>query len=162
MNIKDLHIDLDLVLSKRTSLGSLMTKNEIEAIESKALKNHWDKDTIIEYVYRHIKENITDYLDNYDFLDANVIVESDPYIVKAMQLMDMSQKDAGVLLLDKEYKYPGCWVNAIADALRSLECPWWKYDQLVLEAYYKNYKDNECVPGWEHLADVLEDYYDTL
>lgn len=162
MNIKDLHIDLDLVLSKRTSLGSLMTKKEIEAIESKALKNHWDKDTIIEYIYRHIKENITDYLDNCDFLDANVIIESDPYIVKAMQLMDMSQKDAGVLLLDKEYKYPGCWVNAIAEALRSLECPWWKYDQLVLEAYYKNYKDNEHIPGWEHLADVLEDYYDTL
>ena len=114
-------------------------------------------------LYRYLKENIADLLDSSDFLDANVIVESDPYIIKAMELMSTSQRHAEVLLVDRDYKYPGCWVNDIANALKGLECKAEDYNILVWDAYFmRNYEINSKVPGWAHLADVLENYYDTL
>ena len=163
IDISKLYIDLDLVLNKRTNLGSLLTPYEMEQFKRKAEKNHWDDDTIVANLYRYIRENISDFLDNSDFLDANVIIESDPYIIKAMELMSMSQRHAEVLLVDREYKYPGCWVNDIADALRKMECKPEDYICLVWDAYFlRNYEENSNIPGWTHLADVLENYYDTL
>ena len=163
IDISKLYVDLDLVLSKRTNLGSLLTPYELEQFKRKAEKNHWDDNTIVANLYRHLKENISDFLNNSDFLDANVIIESDPYIIKAMELMATSQKHAEVLLVDKEYKYPGCWVNDIANALKNLECKEEDYVCLVWDAYFmRNYNENKNIPGWVHLADILESYYDTL
>lgn len=163
IDINDLYVDLDLVLNKRTKLGCLLSPYEINQLKRKAEKNHWDDDTIIANVYRYLKENISDLLDNSDFLDANVIIEADPYIMKAMELMSTSQRHAEVLLVDKEYKYPGCWVNDIANALKGLECKAEDYTTLVWDAYFmRNYNINSKIPGWAHLADILENYYDTL
>lgn len=163
MNTNDLHVSLDLVLSKRANLGMLLSPSELGDLARKAEKNHWDDDTIKEYVHRYLKSNITDFLDNSDFMDANVIIESDPYIIKAMELMSASQRHAEVLLVDKEYKYPGCWITDISNALKGLECKAEDYNILVWEAYFmRNYEINSKIPGWTHLADVLEDYYNTL
>lgn len=163
IDINELYVDLDLVLNKRTKLGSLLSPYEISQLKRKAEKNHWDDDTIVANIYRYLKENISDLLDNSDFLDANVIVESDPYIIKAMELMSTSQRHAEVLLVDRDYKYPGCWVNDIANALKGLECKAEDYNILIWDAYFmRNYEVNSKVPGWAHLADVLENYYDTL
>ena len=163
ININDLYVDLDLVLNKRTKLGHLLSPLEIDKISRKAEKNHWSDEVIIEYVHKYLRENISDLLDNSDFLDANVIVEADPYIAKAMELMAVSQRHAMILLVDKEYKYPGCWVNDIANALKDLECKTEDYNILVWDAYFmRNYNINSKVPGWAHLADILESYYDTL
>lgn len=163
IDISKLYIDLDLVLNKRTNLGSLLTLYEMEQFKRKAEKNHWDDDAIVANLYKYIRENISDFLDNSDFLDANVIIESDPYIIKAMELMSMSQRHAEVLLVDKEYKYPGCWVSDIAEALRKMECKPEDYSCLVWDAYFlRNYEENSNIPGWTNLADVLENYYDTL
>jgi hypothetical protein len=164
MNIlNNLYINLDLVLSKRTSLDHVLNPSELKELSKKAEKNRWDEDSIKEYVYRYLKSNITDFLDNSDFMDANVIIESDPYIIKAMELMSASQRHAEVLLVDKEYKYPGCWVDDISNALKGLECKAEDYNILVWEAYFmRNYEINSKIPGWTHLADILEDYYNTL
>lgn len=163
IDINNLYVDLDLVLNKRTKLGNLLTPYELEQLKRKFEKNHWDDDTIVANIYRYLKENIADLLDNSDFIDANVIVESDPYIIKAMELMSMSQRHAEVLLVDKEYKYPGCWVNDIATALKALDCEDHQYECLVWDAYFiRNYDENKNVPGWAHLVEVLENYYDTL
>ena len=163
IDINDLYIDLDLVLNKRTKLGNLLSPLEIDNIKKKVEKNHWDENLVLNYIYRYLKENISDLLDSSDFLDANVIVESDPYIAKAMELMAISQRHAEVLLVDKEYKYPGCWINDISKALKELECKTEDYNILVWDAYFmRNYSINSKVPGWAHLADVLESYYDTL
>lgn len=152
-----------MVLSKRTTLGDLLNPTELAQLKSKAIKNHYSDEAVLEAAYRLIKENITDYLNNSDFIDANVILETDPYIVKAMQLMQTSQRDAGILLVEKEYKYPGCWVSDIANALRELKCSDDMYESLIWDAYYvHNYENNRNIPGWTHLQDVLEDYYDTL
>lgn len=162
-DINDLYVDLDLVLNKRTKLGNLLSPLEIDNIKKKVEKNHWDENLVLNYIYRYLKENISDLLDSSDFLDANVIVESDPYIAKAMELMAISQRHAEVLLVDKEYKYPGCWVNDISEALKGLECKTEDYNILVWDAYFmRNYSINSKIPGWAHLADVLESYYDTL
>ena len=163
INIEDIHVDLDMVLSKRCTLKQLLNPYEIATLKSKAIKNNYDDAAIIEAAYRLIKENIADYLDNSDFMDSNVILETDPYIIKAMELMQTSQRDAGILLVEKEYKYPGCWVNDIANALKGLECSSDMYEHLVWDAYYvHNYETNKNIPGWEKLQNVLEDYYDTL
>lgn len=163
INIEDIHVDLDMVLSKRCTLKQLLSQSEIASLKSKAIKNNYDDNALLEAAYRLIKENVTDYLDNSDFVDANVILESDPYIVKAMELMQTSQRDAGILLVEKEYKYPGCWVNDIANALRGLLCTDDMFNLLVWDAYYvHNYSNNINIPGWEKLQNVLEDYYDTL
>lgn len=163
ININKLFVNLGVVLSKRTTLGQILTPYEIENIISRAKKNNWSDETIIEYVYRYLKENISDLIDNSDFLDANVIVESDPYITKAMQLMDQSQQDAERLILDKEYKYPGCWINDIADALRKLECTESLRENRIWDAYYNvNWESNADIPGWANLAETLENYYNTL
>jgi len=163
IDINNLYVDLDLVLNKRTKLGNLLAPYELEQLKRKFEKNHWDDNTIIANIYRYLKENISDLLDNSDFIDANVIVESDPYIIKAMELMAMSQCHAEVLLVDKEYKYPGCWVNDIAKALKGLECENRQYEHLVWDAYYiRNYDINKEIPGWVHLVEVIENYYDTL
>ena len=87
IDINNLYVDLDLVLNKRAKLGNLLTPYELEQLKRKFEKNHWDDDTIVASIYRYLKENISDLLDNSDFIDANVIVESDPYIIKAMELM---------------------------------------------------------------------------
>ena len=161
--INDLYVDLDLVLNKRTKLDQLLSLSEIDHIKRKAEKNRWDDDTIVEYVHRYIRECISDLLDSSDFIDASVIVEPDPYMAKAMELMAASQRHAGVLLVDKEYKYPGCWINDIANALKGLECKAEDYNILVWDAYFMtNYNINSKVPGWSHLAETLETYYDTL
>lgn len=163
IDINNLYVDLDLVLNKRARLGNLLTPYELEQLKRKFEKNHWDDDTIVASIHRYLKENISDLLDNSDFMDANVIVESDPYIIRAMELMAMSQHDAEVLLVDREYKYPGCWVNDIANALKGLECEDNQYEYLVWDAYFiRNYDVNKEIPGWEHLVEVLENYYDTL
>lgn len=163
IDISKLYIDLDLVLNKRTNLGSLLNPSELEQFKRKAEKNHWDDNTIVANLYRYIRENISDFLDNSDFIDANVIIESDPYIIKAMELMSISQRHAEVLLVDREYKYPGCWVNDIANALRKIECKPEDYNILVWDAYFlKNYEENSNIPGWTNLAEILENYYDTL
>lgn len=163
IDINNLYVDLDLVLNKRTRLDNLLTPYELEQLKRKFEKNHWDDNTILESVYRYLKENIADLLDNSDFMDANVIVESDPYIIKAMELMSMSQRHAEVLLVDKAYKYPGCWVNDISNALKKLDCNEEDYNILVWDAYFmRNYEKNSNIPGWEHLVEVLENYYDTL
>lgn len=163
IDINNLYVDLDLVLNKRARLGNLLTPYELEQLKRKFEKNHWDDNTIVASIHRYLKENISDLLDSSDFMDANVIVESDPYIIKAMELMAMSQNDAEVLLVDREYKYPGCWVNDIANALKGLECEDNQYEYLVWDAYFiRNYDVNKEIPGWEHLVNVLEDYYDTL
>lgn len=163
IDINNLYVDLDLVLNKRARLGNLLTPYELEQLKRKFEKNHWDNDTIVASIHRYLKENISDLLDNSDFMDANVIVESDPYIIRAMELMAMSQHDAEVLLVDREYKYPGCWVNDIANALKGLECEDNQYEYLVWDAYFiRNYDINKEIPGWEHLVNVLENYYDTL
>ena len=163
LDIDNIHVDLDIVLSKKTTLKQLLNPVELASLKSKAIKNHYDDASIMEAAHRLIKENIADYLDNSDFLDANVILETDPYIIKAMELMQTSQRDAGILLVEKEYKYPGCWVNDIANALRELKCSSDMYNTLVWDAYYvHNYNNNENIPGWKNLQDVLEDYYDTL
>lgn len=163
LKLEDIYVDLDMVLSKRTTLGRLLNPQELSQLKSKAIKNHYDDAAILEAAYRLIKENITDYLDNSDFIDANVILETDPYIIKAMELMQASQRDAGILLVEKEYKYPGCWVNDIANALRNLQCSDEMYNSLVWDAYYiHNYENNSNIPGWKELQDTLENYYDTL
>lgn len=163
LKLEDIYVDLDMVLSKRITLGKLLNPIELSQLKSKAIKNHYSDEAILEAAYRLIKENITEYLDNSDFIDANVILETDPYVVKAMQLMQTSQRDAGILLVEKEYKYPGCWVSDIANALRELKCSNDMYESLVWDAYYvHDYENNQNVPGWTHLQDVLEDYYDTL
>lgn len=163
IDLNNIFINLDVVLSKRTTLSNILNKQEIKNIKSKAEKNNWSDDATIEYIYRYLKENVSDFVGNSDFLDANVIIESDPYIIKAMQLMDQSQRDAEKLILDKEYKYPGCWVHDIAEALRGLLCNSDMFDTLVWDAYYiHNYSSNVNIPGWEKLQNVLEDYYDTL
>lgn len=163
IDISNLYVDLDLVLNKRTKLANLLSPYELEQLKRKFEKNHWDNDTIVANVYRYLKENISDLLDNSDFIDANVIVESDPYIIKAMELMATSQRHAEVLLVDKDYKYPGCWVNDIANALKCLECKEHQYVSLVWDAYFvRNYDINKEIPGWTHLVEVLENYYDTL
>jgi len=163
MNINDLYVDLDLVLNKRAKLGSLLSPYEIKQLERKAEKNNWDNSTIIASVYKYIKENITDFLENSDFLDASIVVESDPYIIKAMELMNTSQIDAEVLIVDRNYKYPGCWLNTISEALRGLKCKSQDYVLLMWDAYFmRNYEENSKIPGWAHLADTLEDYYNTL
>lgn len=163
INIDNIHVDLDIVLSKKSTLKQLLNPSELASLKSKAIKNHYDDSSIIEEATRLIKENVTDYLNNSDFLDANVILETDPYIIKAMELMQISQRDAGILLVEKEYKYPGCWVNDIANALRGLQCTDDMFNLLVWDAYYvHNYSNNINIPGWEKLQNVLEDYYDTL
>jgi len=163
IDINNLYVDLDLVLNKRTKLGSLLTPYELEQLKRKFEKNHWDDATIVANIYRYLKENVSDLLDSSDFMDANVIIESDPYIIKAMELMAMSQRHAEVLLVDRDYKYPGCWVNDIANALKGLECEDHQYECLVLDAYFvRNYNVNKEIPGWAHLVEVLENYYDTL
>ena len=163
IDINNLYVDLDLVLNKRTKLSNLLTPYELEQLKDKFEKNHWDDNTIIANIHRYLKENIADLLDNSDFVDANVIIESDPYIIKAMELMAMSQHHAEVLLVDREYKYPGCWVNDIANALKELECEDHQYGCLVWDAYFvRNYDVNKEIPGWAHLVEVLENYYDTL
>ena len=162
-DINDLYVDLDLVLNKRTKLGNLLSPLEIDNIKKKVEKNHWDENLVLNYIYRHLKENISDLLDSSDFLDANVIVESDPYIAKAMELMTIKKRHAEVLLVDKEYKYSGCQIKDISEALKGLECKTEDYNILVWDAYFmRNYNINSKVPGWAHLADVLESYYDTL
>lgn len=162
IDINNIYVDLDLVLNKRAKLGNLLNPYELEELKRKFEKNHWD-DTVVENIYRYLKENIADLLDNSDFIDANIIIESDPYIIKAMELMAVSQRHAEVLLVDREYKYPGCWVNDIANALKGLECEDSQYESLVWDAYFiRNYDVNKEIPGWEHLVNVLEDYYDTL
>lgn len=163
ININNLYIDLGLVLNKRTKLENILSPLDIDNIKKKAEKNHWDDDTITRYIRNYLKENISELLDNSDFLDAHVIVESDPYIIKAMELMSASQVHAEVLLVDQEYKYPGCWVNEIAEALKNLVCEEVDYNILVWDAYFmRDYKNNSKIPGWKELADVLESYYDTL
>jgi len=163
LDISKLFVNLDVVLSKRTTLGQVLAPYEINNIISRAKKNNWSDEAIIEYVYRYLKENISDLVDNSDFLDANVIVESDPNITKAMQLMDQSQQDAEKLILDKEYKYPGCWVTDIANALKKLECPEYSRENLIWDAYYNaNWESNADIPGWANLAETLENYYNTL
>ena len=163
LQLENIHVDLDMVLSKRTTLKNILNPLELAQLKSRAIKNHYSDEAIIEAAHRLIKENITEYLDNSDFIDANVILETDPYIIKAMELMQASQRDAGILLVEREYKYPGCWVNDIANALRELKCTDDMYNNLVWDAYYvHNYEDNQNIPGWAHLQDVLEDYYDTL
>ena len=163
IDINDLYVDLDLVLNKRAKLGNLLTPYELEQLKRKFEKNHWDDNTIVASIHRYLKENISDLLDSSDFMDANVIVESDPYIIKAMELMAMSQRHAEVLLVDREYKYPGCWVNDIANALKGLECEDNQYEYLIWDAYFvRNYDINKEIPGWAHLVEVLENYYDTL
>jgi hypothetical protein len=163
IDISKLYVDLDIVLNKRTTLDCLFTPQELDQFKKKAEKNHWDDNTIVANLYRELKENIHDYLSNSDFLDANVIVESDPYVIKAMELMSASQRHAEVLLVDKSYKYPGCWVESIAKALRNLQCKEEDYICLVWDAYYmRNFNMNKDIPGWTHLANILEDYYDTL
>jgi len=163
IDINNLYVDLDLVLNKRTKLGDLLTPYELDQLKRKFEKNRSDDNTIVATIYRYLKENIADLLDNSDFIDTNVIVESDPYIIKAMELMAMSQRHAEVLLVDKEYKYPGCWVNDIANALKGLKCKDHQYACLVLDAYFvRNYNVNKEIPGWEHLVEVLENYYDSL
>lgn len=162
-NIGDIHVDLDVVLSKNCTLKQILSPYELAMLKSKAEKNNYSEDAILEAAYRLIRQNITEYLDDSDFMDASLILETDPYIVKAMELMQASQRDAGVLLVEKEYKYPGCWVNDIAEALRGLECPDYQYEHLVWAAYYiQDFQKNKEIPGWEHLQDVLENYYDTL
>lgn len=163
IDINNLYVDLDLVLNKRAKLGNLLTPYEMEQLKRKFEKNHWDDDTVVASIHRYLKENIADLLDNSDFIDANIIIESDPYIIKAMELMAMSQRHAEVLLVDREYKYPGCWVNDIANALKGLECEDHQYVSLVWDAYFiRNYDVNKEIPGWTHLVEVLENYYDTL
>lgn len=163
IDINNLYVDLDLVLNKRTKLINLLTPYELEQLKNKFEKNHWDDNIIIANIHRYLKENIADLLDNSDFVDANVTIESDPYIIKAMELMAMSQRHAEVLLVDREYKYPGCWVNDIANALKGLECEDHQYACLVWDAYFvRNYDVNKEIPGWTHLVEVLENYYDTL
>lgn len=163
MDISKLYINLDVVLSKRATLDKILPTYEIKAIESKAAKNNWSDSTIVEYIYRYLKENIQDTLDASDFLDSSVIIESDPYIIRAMRLMEQSQRDAEKLIIDKEYKYPGCWVNDIAEALRNLECNDRDRELMIWSAYYNtNWEKYGDIPGWAHLADILETYYDTL
>ena len=164
INLSSVHLDLDIVLSKKCYLEDILTPREIREIERIAEKNSWEKETILDYIYKLIKENITDYLDNSDFLDSIVIIEDDPYTIKAMELMATSQRHAQVLLVDKEYKYPGCWVNDIAEALRNLKCKQEDYNCLVWDAYFiRNYEKNSIeVQGWKELVEVLEDYYDSL
>ena len=72
IDINNLYVDLDLVLNKRTKLGSLLTPYELEQLKRKFEKNHWDDDTIVANIYRYLKENISDLLDSSDFMDANV------------------------------------------------------------------------------------------
>lgn len=163
ININDLHVNLDLVLSKRANLGMLLSPSELRDLERKAEKNHWDDNTIKEYVYRYLKSNISDFLDNSDFMDANVVVESDPYIIRAMELMITSQRYADKLLVDRDYRYPGCWINAITEALKGLECKPEDYTILTWDAFFiRNYEINSKIPGWTKLVEVLEDYYNTL
>lgn len=161
--LSDLYISLDLVLSKRAKLGNLLNPAELRDLERRIEKNHWDNEAVIEYVYRQLKSNVAEYLDNSDFTDANVIVESDPYVIKAMELMDASQRYADKLIVDKEYKYPGCWVSTITDALKNLKCKPEDYTSLIWEAFFaRNYEVNSKIQGWEELVEVLEDYYNTL
>lgn len=163
IDLNNIHLDLDMVLSKRCSLDKLLNPREIRDIQLMAEKNNWDDNVILDYVYKLIKENITDYLDNSDFLDSNIIIETDPYIIKAMHLMALSQRHAQVLLVEKEYKYPGCWVSDIANALKNLQCKQEDYNILVWDAYYINdYSKNKEIPGWSELVEVLENYYDSL
>jgi hypothetical protein len=80
-----------------------------------------------------------------------------------MQLMEMSQRDAEVLLIDREYRYPSCWVNDISNALKGLQCNNEVRESLIMDAYYlSNWEQNENIPGWTTLAETLESYYDTL
>ena len=163
MDISKLYVNLDVVLSKRTTLDKILSPYDIKNIESKIAKNSWSDDTTIAYIYRYLKENIQDTINSSDFLDSNVIVESDPYIARAMRLMDQSQQDAEKLILDKEYKYPGCWVNDIANALKNLKCNDADRELLIWDAYYNiGWEKNKNIEGWANLADTLESYYDTL
>lgn len=163
IDINKLYVDLDLVLNKRTKLGDLLNPSELNKFKLLAEKNHWDDDTIMANIYRYLKTNISDFLNNSDFVDAQVIIEEDFYNMKAMELMAMSQRHAEILLVDRDYKYPGCWVSDIADALKKLECRDDQFNILAWEAYFmRNWEINSKVPGWTHLAEVLESYYDTL
>ena len=163
IDINNLYVDLDLVLNKRTRLSNLLTPYELEQLKRKFEKNHWDDDTIVANIHRYLKTNISDFLDNSDFVDAQVIIEKDFHIIKAMELMAMSQRHAEVLLVDREFKYPGSWVNEIAQALKGLECKDEQFIVLMWDAYYmRNWDINSKIPGWEHLATVLDNYYDTL
>jgi hypothetical protein len=163
IDLSKLYVNLDLVLNKRASLGLILSPYEIEQLKRKAEKNHWDDNTIIANIYRYLKENISDFLHDSDFIDANIIIESDPFIIKAMELMSTSQSHAEVLLVDKESKYPGSWVNSIASALKELDCREDQFNLLVWDAYFmKNYEINKNIPGWVHLAETLDDYFDTL
>lgn len=163
IDLNNLYINLDVVLSKRATLGNLLTPYEIQTIKSRALKNHWDDSATIAHIYSYLKDNVTDLLDNSDFYDSNIIIESDYNIVKAMQLMEMSQRDAEVLLIDREYRYPSCWVNDISNALKGLQCNIEVRESLIMDAYYlSNWEQNENIPGWTTLAETLESYYDTL
>jgi hypothetical protein len=163
IDINNLYVDLDLVLNKRAKLGDLLNPSELNKFKLLAEKNHWDDDTIVANIHRYLKTNISDFLDNSDFIDAQVIVEKDFHIIKAMELMDMSQKHAEVLLVDRELKYPGSWVNEIAQALKGLVCEDHQFIVLMWDAYYmRNWDINSKIPGWTHLATVLDNYYDTL
>lgn len=163
MDISKLYINLDVVLSKRATLDRVLSSREIKAIESKAIKNKWSNETIIAYIQRYLKENIQDLFDNSDFIDSSVIIESDSYIAEAMRLMEQSQMDAEKLIIDREYKYPGCWVNDIANALRNLDYFEKDRDAIVLAAYYNiDWPKYENIKGWVNLAETLEDYYNTL
>lgn len=163
LNLSNVHVDLDIVLSKSTTLGQLLSPAEIAQLESRAIKNHYDDGTILAAATKLIKENMPEYLSNSDFLDSSVILETDTYIIKAMELMRLSQRDAGILLVERNYKYPGCWVEDITKALKELQCSPEMFSSLVWDAYYmQNYEQNKNIPGWEKLIDVLESYYDTL
>jgi len=163
IDINKLFVNLDIVLSKRTILSNILAPYELNNIVSKAKKNNWSDDTIIEYVNRYLKENISEFVDNSDFLNASVIVESDDDVVIAMSLMEQSQQDAEKLIITREYKYPGCWLNDITRALKNLN--YYEDDRIsiIWDAYYNaNWKKNSTIKGWVELADVLESYYDTL
>jgi hypothetical protein len=163
IDINNLYVDLDLVLNKRAKLGDILNPSELNKFKLLAEKNHWDDVTIIANIYRYLKTNISDFLDNSDFIDAQVIVEKDFHTIKAMELMAMSQRHAEVLLVDRELKYPGSWVNEIAQALKGLECEDHQFIVLMWDAYYmRNWDINSKIPGWVHLATVLDNYYDTL
>ena len=163
IDIGKLHVDLDVVISKKASLDQLISPGELHQLKLKFEKNHWDDNTIIANVYRYIKDNTLDILDASDLLDSSIIIESDPYVIKAMELMAMSQRHAEVLLLEKESKYPGSWVSTISQAISNLECDSQDFNILVWDAYFmRNFEKNKDVPGWTHLANVLDDYFFSL
>lgn len=163
IDVSKLFVNLDVVLNKRTTLGNILAPYELNNIISKAKKNNWDDDTILEYVNRYIKENVSDFIDNSDFLDANIIVEHDDDVIIAMNLIEQSQRDAEKLFINREDKYPGCWINSIVKALKNLD--YYEKDRIsvIWDAYYNvNIGKHGKIKGWKELADVLESYYDSL